>query len=87
MPIGPMGEPLPYNNGPPVGNPMGGPQVGGPGGGPQDEVAQLLDLRDKIDQRLSELMGGQMPGADQMAAAGGIPGGVPGGMPPGLLTA
>jgi hypothetical protein len=87
MPIGPMGEPLPYNNGPPVGNPMGGPQVGGPGGGPQDEVAQLLQLRDQIDQRLSELMGGQMPGADQMAAAGGIPGGVPGGMPPGLLTA
>ena len=23
MPIGPMGEPLPYNNGAPVGNPMG----------------------------------------------------------------
>ena len=23
MPIGPRGEPLPYNNGPPVGNPMG----------------------------------------------------------------
>ena len=90
MPIGPMGEPLPYNNGPPVGNPMGGPQVGGPGGGPQDEVAQLLQLRDQIDQRLSELMGGQMPGADQMAAAGGMPAGPPpnGGMPPaGLLGA
>ena len=66
---------------------MGGPMPGAiPGGGPQDEVAQLLQLRDQIDQRLSELMGGQMPGADQMAAAGGIPGGVPGGMPPGLLA-
>ena len=90
MPIGPMGEPLPYNNGPPVGNPMGGPQVGGPGGGPQDEVGQLLQLRDQIDQRLAELMGGPMPGGDQMAAAigapGGMPGGVPGGMPPGLLA-
>ena len=70
MPIGPMGEPLPYNNGPPVGNPMGRPQVGGPGGGPQDEVGQLLALRDQIDQRLEELLGG--------------PGGMPGGMPPGM---
>ena len=55
-----MGEPLPYN-GPPVGNPMGGPQVGGPGGGPQDEVGQLLALREQIDQRLAELMGGPPP--------------------------
>ena len=85
-----MGEPLPYNGpaGPPVGGPMpGGPPMpgGGPGGGPQDEVAQLLQLRDQIDQRLSELMGGQMPGADQMAAAGGMPAGppMPGGLPPG----
>ena len=88
MPIGPMGEPLPYNNGPPVGNPMGGPQVGGPGGGPQDEVGQLLALREQIDQRLSELIGGPPPG--------GVPGGMaagppmdampPGGMPLGLLA-
>ena len=83
MPIGPRGEPLPYN-GPPVGNPMGGPQVGGPGGGPQDEVGQLLALRDQIDQRLSELMGGPPPG--------GVPGGMPAGPPmdamppPGLLA-
>ena len=63
----PNGLPMPM--GPPVGNPMGGPQVGGPGGGPQDEVGQLLALREQIDQRLAELMGGQMPGVDQMAAA------------------
>ena len=58
--------------------------------GPQDEVGQLLALREQIDQRLGELLGGQMPGADQMAAAGGMPAGPPpnGGMPPaGLLGA
>ena len=87
MPIGPRGEPLPYN-GPPVGNPMGGPQVGGPGGGPQDEVGQLLALREQIDQRLAELMGGPPPGGmpagpPPMDAMPPMP---PGGMPPGLLA-
>ena len=71
MPIGPMGEPLPYNG--PAGPPM-------PGGGPQDEVGQLLALRDQIDQRLAELMGGPPPGGEPapmpMDAA----------MPPGLLA-
>lgn len=38
--------------GPPVGNPMGG-EMGG------DEVSQLLALREQIDMRLAELMGGQ----------------------------
>ena len=79
MPIGPMGEPLPYNG--PAGPPMGGPM---PGGGPQDEVGQLLALREQIDQRLAELMGGPPPG--------GVPGGMPAGPPmdamppPGLLA-
>ena len=87
MPIGPMGEPLPYNG--PAGPPVGGPM---PGGGPQDEVGQLLALRDQIDQRLAELMGGQVPGG----MPGGMPAGPPpmdaippmppGGMPPGLLA-
>ena len=83
MPIGPMGEPLPYN-GPPVGNPMGGPQVGGPGGGPQDEVGQLLALREQIDQRLAELTGG----AGMPQVAGGVPAPMPmdAAMPPGLLA-
>ena len=66
----PNGLPMPM--GPPPGNPMGGPMPGGPpmpGGGPQEEVGQLLALRDQIDQRLAELMGGQMPGVAQMAAA------------------
>ena len=85
MPIGPMGAPLPYNG--PAGPPMGGPMPGGPpmpGGGPQDEVGQLLALRDQIDQRLAELMGGPPPG--------GVPGGMPAGPPmdamppPGLLA-
>ena len=83
MPIGPMGEPLPYNG--PAGPPMGGPMPGArPGGGPQDEVGQLLALRDQIDQRLAELMGGPPPG--------GVPGGMPAGPPmdamppPGLLA-
>ena len=85
MPIGPMGEPLPYNG--PAGPPMGGPMPGGPpmpGGGPPDEVGQLLALRDQIDQRLAELMGGPPPG--------GVPGGMPAGPPmdamppPGLLA-
>ena len=80
MPIGPMGEPLPYNG--PAGPPVGGPPM--PGGGPQDEVGQLLALRDQIDQRLAELMGGPPPG--------GVPGGMPAGPPmdamppPGLLA-
>ena len=82
MPIGPMGEPLPYNG--PAGPPMGGPMPGAmPGGGPQDEVGQLLALREQIDQRLAELMGGPPPG--------GVPVGMPAGppmdaMPPGLLA-
>ena len=83
MPIGPMGEPLPYNG--PAGPPMGGPMPGAmPGGGPQDEVGQLLALRDQIDQRLAELMGGPPPG--------GVPGAMPAGPPmdamppPGLLA-
>ena len=87
-----MGEPLPYNG--PAGPPMGGPMPGGPpmpGGGPQDEVGQLLALREQIDQRLAELMGGPPPGG----VPGGMPAGPPmdamppmppGGMPPGLLA-
>ena len=78
----PNGLPMPM--GPPPGNPMGGPMPGGPpmpGGGPQDEVGQLLALRDQIDQRLAELIGGP----------GGMPGAMPvgppaGAMPPGLLA-
>ena len=47
-----MANGLPMMNGmaagPPAGNPMGG-----------DEVSQLLALREQIDARLAELMGGQ----------------------------
>jgi|TARA_Y100000034_G_scaffold121883_1_gene166658 hypothetical protein len=103
MPIGPMGEPLPYNvpAGPPMGGPMPGampvgPPVGNPmgaemGGGPpeQHEVAQLLALRDQIDQRLIELMGGGVTQSG-IGTPAGMPAGPPpnGGMPPaGLLGA
>ena len=63
--------------------PMGGPMPGGPpmpGGGPQDEVGQLLALREQIDQRLAELMGGPPPG--------GVPAPMPmdAALPPGLLA-
>ena len=82
MPIGPMGEPLPYNG--PAGPPVGGPPM--PGGGPQDEVGLLLALREQIDQRLGELLGGAgMPGAKP--AGPPMPAGPPAGaMPPGLLA-
>jgi len=70
----PNGLPMPM--GPPPGNPMGAAM----GGGPQDEVGQLLALREQIDQRLAELTGGAgMPGA--------MPAGPPmDAMPPGLLA-
>ena len=72
-------------NGPPM------PQIPtGQGPSPQDEVGQLLALRDQIDQRLSEITGGQIPGGGPP----GVPSGPPpmdamppsGGMPPGLLA-
>ena len=65
---------------------MGGPMPGAmPGGGPQDEVGQLLALREQIDQRLAELTGGAgMPGA--MPAGPPMDAMPPGGMPPGLLA-
>ena len=72
---------LPMPGGPPVGNPMGAAM----GGGPQDEVGQLLALREQIDQRLGELLGGAgMPGA--MPAGPPMDAMPPGGMPPGLLA-
>ena len=91
----PNGLPMPM--GPPVGNPMGGPMPGGPpGGGPQDEVGQLLALREQIDQRLSELMGsleglpqGAMPGQlgiPEIPPPRGMSMPSPAGPPPGLLS-
>ena len=57
--------------------------------GPPDEVAQLLALRDQIDQRLTELMGGGVTQSG-IGTPAGMPAGPPpnGGMPPaGLLGA
>ena len=100
MPIGPMGERLPYpgepgaraaavGNGSRVGQAMArsGPLPRGDqrqNGGPQDEVGQLLALRDQIDQRLAELMGG----AGMPQVAGGVPAPMPMDAmpPPGLLA-
>jgi len=62
----------------------GGPPGGVAGGGPQDEVGQLLALREQIDQRLAELTGG----AGMPQVAGGVPAPMPmdAAMPPGLLA-
>jgi hypothetical protein len=105
MPIGPSGERLPYpgepgaraaavGNGSRVGQAMArsGPLPRGDqrqNGGPPDEVAQLLALRDQIDQRLTELMGGGVTQSG-IGTPAGMPAGPPpnGGMPPaGLLGA
>jgi|TARA_R110000824_G_scaffold104711_4_gene248383 hypothetical protein len=88
---GPSPMPLGYTEGP--GGIHGTDNLGGPidtRPGPQDEVGQLLALRDQIDQRLSEITGGQIPGGGPP----GVPSGPPpmdamppsGGMPPGLLA-
>jgi len=72
MPIGPMGEPLPYNNGAPVGNPMG-VQAPNP-----DALMQELSV---LAQRAQEIMAQlqsmgidptQMGGPTTQSGVGGI---------------
>jgi len=101
MPIGPMGEPLPYNNGAPVGGvPNQGPPMGGQ---PNPEVLaqRLMSLAQEAQQIIAqleamginpeELLGGggqpatPIPQMPQMPAQGNT-GGLGGGMPPGLLA-
>ena len=102
MPIGPMGEPLPYNNGgPPTGNPMGAA-----GGQPNPEVLaqRLMSLAQEAQQIIAqleamginpeELLGGGGQNAQpatpipQMAQmpVGVNTGGMEGNIPPGLLA-
>ena len=46
MPTGPMGEPLPYNNGAPVGNPMGAQN----GANPEALAQRLMSLAQEAQQ-------------------------------------
>ena len=96
MPIGPMGEPLPYNNGPPVGNPMGA--------NPEALSQRLMEIAKEAEMIIGQLEsmgvnpeqllagGGQnaqpatpVPEMPQMPV-GGNTGGMGGGIPPGLLA-
>jgi hypothetical protein len=100
MPIGPMGEPLPYNNGPPVGNPMGAQN----GANPEALAQRLMSLAQEAQQIIAqleamginpeELLGGGGQNAQpatpipQMAQmpVGVNTGGMEGNIPPGLLA-
>ena len=97
MPIGPMGEPLPYNNGPPVGNPMG---VQNSGGNEMAAKNRLMEIAAEAEAIMTqfphlaqELAGGgpeaqpatPMPEMPQMPVQGNT-GGLGGGIPPGLLA-
>ena len=98
MPIGPMGEPLPYNNGAPVGNPMGAQN----GANPEALAQRLMSLAQEAQQIIAqleamginpeELLGGggqpatPMPEMPQMPVQGNT-GCLGGNIPPGLLTA
>ena len=73
MPIGPMGEPLPYNNGAPVGNPMGA--------NPEALTQRLMEIAQEAEAIMTqfphlaqELAGGQpatpMPEMPQMPVQG-----------------
>jgi len=101
MPIGPMGEPLPYNNGPPVGNPMGVRNQGPSGGNAMAAKQRLMEIAAEAEaimtqfpQLAQELAGGgqnaqpatPIPEIPQMPV-GGNTGGMGGNIPPGLLTA
>ena len=62
------GPGMPNGAGMPNGPARGGPPMGNPmGGGPQDEITQLLALRNEIDRRLAELMGAGGPRPSPMA--------------------
>ena len=72
MPIGPRGEQLPYNNGPPVGNPMGA--VAGA------RMAPGIENPEQMEAMFQEWLAGKLPELVQQfvaeMAAGVVPGGV-----------
>ena len=74
MPIGPRGEQLPYNNGPPVGNPMGVQNQGLPvdpmGANPEALTQRLMDLAQEAQMIITQL---EAMGVDpqQLLAGGG----------------
>ena len=62
MPIGPMGEPLPYNNGAPVGNPMGA--------NPEALTQRLMEIAQEAEMIIGQLESmGVNP--EQLLAGGG----------------
>ena len=71
MPIGPMGEPLPYNNGAPVGNPMGVQNQGPPMGGNPEVLTQMhMEIAKEAEMIIGQLEAmGVNP--EQLLAGGG----------------
>ena len=84
MPIGPRGEPLPYNNGPPVGNPMGVQNQGLPvdpmGAVAGARMAPGIENPEQMEAMFQEWLAGKLPELVQQfvaeMAAGVVPGGV-----------
>ena len=84
MPIGPRGEPLPYNNGPPVGNPMGVQNQGLPvdpmGAVAGARMAPGIENPEQMEAMFQEWLAGKLPELVQQfvaeMAAGSVPGGV-----------
>ena len=78
MPIGPRGEPLPYNNGPPVGYPMGVQNSGGNEMAAKNRLMEIAADAEAIMTQFphlaQELAGGQpatpMPEMPQMPVQG-----------------
>ena len=66
MPIGPRGEPLPYNNGPPVGNPMGVQNQGPSGGNEMAAKQRLMEIAAEAEAIMT-----QFPHLAQELAGGG----------------
>jgi len=76
MPIGPRGEPLPYNNGAPVGNPMGVQNQGlpvdpmGSVGNPEVLTQRLMEIAQEAEMIIGQLEAmGVNP--EQLLAGGG----------------
>ena len=84
MPIGPRGEQLPYNNGPPVGNPMGVQNQGLPvdpmGAVAGARMAPGIENPEQMEAMFQEWLAGKLPELVQQfvaeMAAGSVPGGV-----------
>ena len=102
MPIGPMGEPLPYNNTPPVGGVQNqGPPMGGNPVNPTALVERLAQLAQEAEMIMGQLESMGIDINEVLAGGGqpatpvppmpqmpveGVTGGLGGNIPPGLLA-